>query len=332
MEKENLQKYNEFIMKFKKETLDLKALSPEDINILIIYSTIYLDVKVIYQLYKYKCKQYPDLEININAVDQDGNTPLHYVCSSKNYAWEFTNALLRFYLRQPDINPNIQNNKGYTPLIFTCYNGNEDIGKILIRHGVDINLTNSKNESALIMACRCIKFALIKLLLEYHAEVDIQDGIHGDTPLTIISKFYYSHRSLQLLVETGKANVNICNWKGESPLLISCMINNINNVRLFVEHGADINIRDKSKGLCPLMIVFNRFNYYLANYFLEHGADVNQINYEGDTPLIFTCKLYNKYGSELLLQHHADTTIRNLKGKTAKDILNKNNFNFVIGL
>jgi len=334
LEKENLKKYLELKKKFNepKNLLNLKVLSPEDINILIIYASIFIDVKIIYQLYEYKHKYYPELPVDINARDQDGNTALHYLCGSKNFSWEFINTLLRFYLRQPEINPNIQNNKGYTPLIFACYNGNEDIGKILLDYGVDVNLVNFKNESALMMACRCIKFALIKYLLECHAEVDLQDQIHGDTPLTIISKFYYSHRSLQLLVEKGHANVNLCNWKGESPLLISCFTSNINNVRLFVEHGANINIREKSKGLCPLMIVFNRFNYYLANYFLEHGANINQINDEGDTPLIFTCKLYNKYGSELLLQYHADTSIRNREGLTAKDILNKNGFNFVIGL
>ncbi|ORX86531.1 ankyrin, partial [Anaeromyces robustus] len=177
----------------------------------------------------------------VNAVDQDGNTPLHFLCGNDKYGrtyYSFT--LLKFFLNHPEINKNAQNKIGYTPLMVASSQSNGMIVRFLIEYGADINLKSFKNQTALILACHCRSTYIVKMLIDHHAEVDTQDLIYGDTALTIISKYYQKNSNImKILVEKGHPNVNIANWKGETPLLLACQSNNINNVRLLVENGAE---------------------------------------------------------------------------------------------
>lgn len=330
-EKSDINTYLELKGKFQECTLDLKRLSPAEINILLIYATIYLDVKIIYCLLEMRNKM-PNLPFDINAVDQDGNSALHYISGSGRYEWDFINALIRFFLSQPDIDRNLQNHKGYTPLMYACYNNNIDVSRILIEYDVEINLTNHANCTALMMACNNRCHDTVKLLLKYGAEVNVQETINGETALTLACKFYYDYDIIKMLLEKG-AVVNVVNKKGETPLILSCFTNNIKNIRLLVDHGADINVHDPAfHGYTPLMIVLLNFNYYLANYFIQHQVDLNMVNEEGESALILTCRHYNKYGSELLIESGIDVKLKDKKGRTAKDIINANGYNFIIGL
>ena len=77
-------------------------------------------------------------------------------------------------------------------------------------------------------------------------------------------------------------------------------------------------------------VLHNR-NIKKMKRFLEHGIDINQKDKSGDTPLIYVIK-YNYNPSELfsvdfikfLLKSGADINIKDNKGKTAFDIALKN--------
>jgi len=44
------------------------------------------------------------------------------------------------------------------------------------------------------------------------------------------------------------------------------------------------------------------------------------------------CRHYNKYSSELLIQYGADVHLRDKLGESATSIIEKNKFNYIIGL
>jgi len=331
IEKKNLELYQKFKSLFQQSELNLKGLSQEEINLIFIYATIHVDVKIVYQLFELM-RINPELNIDINATDQDGNTSLHYACASNRYEWDFVTALTKFLLKQPNINKNVQNNQGFTPLAMACFRGNENIGRILISDGVDVNIPTYKGETPLMMTCYYRNYSLIDLLIQHQANVNVHDNINGNTPLTLISECYYSFNILKMLIEKGNANVNIANWEGESPLTLACHSNNIGHIKELIKHGADVNFKEKKTGLTPLMIVLSNFNYYVGNYLCQNKANINECNNNGETALIIACRLYNKYGSELLIKNHADISIKDHQGQTAKSIINKNNFNFIIGL
>jgi len=186
----------------------------------------------------------PEVGVTIhegNEIKSGGN---QYFEKYKRFSLEDYSKMLKDMAFQPEIDKNVQNRYGYTPLMLACYRSNKTMAIMLIDHGVDINLTTTpQHQTALMMACECRNLYITRKLIENHVDVDVQDNIYGDTALTIISKYYQMNTIMSLLVEKAGANVNIANHKGETPLFLSCQANNIEHVKILVEHGAKINVK-----------------------------------------------------------------------------------------
>ena len=92
---------------------------------------------------------------------------------------------------------------------------------------------------------------------------------------------------------------------GYLPLHIAVEADNIEIIKLFLDHGADINAVDGMKQNC----LFKTYNIETAKYLIEHGANVNQIDEYGAIPLFNVtwyydlAKLYIESGSDI---HHKD--------------------------
>ena len=108
----------------------------------------------------------------------------------------------------------------------------------------------------------------------------------------------------------------------------------INVIKFCLEHGADVNIKDKY--MCtPLNTACLRNNTELARLLLEHDADVNIKDKNNREPLYWACLYNNIELAKLLLDHGSgrDLDINNLpdyitKNKQIEDLvlsyLNKN--------
>lgn len=146
-------------------------------------------------------------QVNVNERDPQGNTPLHLLAKRK-----FSN----------------------------------DIMKMLIDHGADINSENAMNI----------------------------------TPLSI-AVVWDIFTSVQFLIENG-ANVHNINNQGEN-LLFSASNNNI--LQLLIEKGLDINSRD-SRGRTPLHSSIEDVpNFRKFKFLIENGADPNVRDSSDKTPL-----------------------------------------------
>jgi len=182
----------------------------------------------------------------LNSQDQDGNSALHYICSNERHTRDVIITLAKFLLNFPELNKNIQNNNGYTPLMLACYRCNETVAKLLMNHPqVDLLCLSKYRQNALMLACQCRSIVIARRLVELKVDMDVQDNIYGDTALTIVTKYYQSFNILPLLVNKGHANVNIANWKGETPLLLACQANNIEHIQVLVDHGAEVNTLER---------------------------------------------------------------------------------------
>ena len=92
----------------------------------------------------------------------------------------------------------------------------------------------------------------------------------------------------------------------------------IQYIRNLLDHGADINTRDK-KGYTALIIATQYKYIVIIRLLLDRGADPNISSVYGDTPLI-----YASFGGRtdivrLLLRYGADPNIQNRYGETALD-------------
>ncbi|OUM68982.1 hypothetical protein PIROE2DRAFT_26343, partial [Piromyces sp. E2] len=104
--------------------------------------------------------------------DSDGNTALHYICSHKSQKKDVILFIVKTFLHH-HIDVNIQNNKGFTPLMYACQNDNEDIARLLINHQADINAVNHNNQTALMLAFLEPSRETINLLIKKGANLDI---------------------------------------------------------------------------------------------------------------------------------------------------------------
>lgn len=168
-----------------------------------------------------------------------------------------------------DIN-NVDNN-GNTILIkiFTNKYKYMEIFEWLVNNGADINIQNDLGNSMIFLFYNfpTIYFTeIIKLLINNKYNINIKNK-NGDTPLIYMTKnFYdnnYNKNKIEILIKSG-ANINIQNNNGMTALMeyvyLMCMNNyytiDMNMIKLFIDNGADPNIKDFINGNTILSFLF----------------------------------------------------------------------------
>lgn len=138
---------------------------------------------------------------------------------------------------------------GDTALIFASDRDHNEIAKILIEAGANVNAQNNTGHTALLTATHRGNPELMKILIEAGANVNTQDN-GGDTAL-MIAAFKSNGKIAKVLIEAG-ADVNMQNAQGETALIIAASKCNDKMVKILLEAGSDIKIQDK-KGNTAMM-------------------------------------------------------------------------------
>ena len=254
-----------------------------------------------------KVKQYIEQGGDVNAKDEDGNTPLH----SSFITFKILKILIE---NKADVNAKA--NDGATPLHSACsydtiryHTRSSDSGadnyesleivKCLVNKGADINAKDEYESTPLHWLCNTgdnsIKlfhsFRIAKyLVVDKGADVNAKD-VDGETPL------HYTEggdRILEMLIE-NKADVNAKNNNGETPL-----------------HNA-----------CSYELYGTSYGFGIVKYFVNNGADVNAKNDDGETPLHKACEQNHEYAYTIfthLVKNGADVNAKDKNGKTPGDI------------
>lgn len=119
--------------------------------------------------------------------------------------------------------------------------------------------------------------------------------------------------------------------KSNIPLIAACMSSDLDLVKLLLNKGADIEVKD-DRGRTPLHAAckYGHRNSNMVELLLSYKANVNTINNRGDTPLI---DMFDVFGFEadinvvkLLLDHKVNIEAKNYKGDTALIAASKYNY------
>ncbi len=187
-----------------------------------------------------------DKGADVNATDSLGITPLIQAVS--------TNQMNKLQiLLKAGANVNHTDELFRTALSIAIENNDAEIVKVLLENGADSeqifkeNPRNMLPSKPLTLACIKRNAEIVKLLLKHKANADIifgQENVWSKSPLETAA-FYSTPEIVQLLIDNG-ASVNQQNWheKG-TPLMAAVTANNLENVKILLEHKVDPNLKDK---------------------------------------------------------------------------------------
>ena len=122
------------------------------------------------------------------------------------------------------VNPNAfntVNEDGFSPLILACYKGNNEVAKLLIENGCDIN-GNSKMGTPLMAAVVKGNIEAAKLLLQKNADPNNSDK-NGTTALMYATSV--KNYELVSLLTKANANPDVKDNRGNSALDYAILLN-----------------------------------------------------------------------------------------------------------
>jgi len=225
------------------------------------------------------------LGANVNWMGPNVISGLH-VAACHNYM-----ELLELLLSQPGVDVNITNKNKWTPLMFACYHGHENIVRRLCQvNGIDPNLKdvcpNLKDDCCGLTALhhavfnnrpRCVE--ILKTLPNVDWNVRTNRGVY---PLEMAVKKGYAD-VLQILRSVRHLDIS----KVKSLFLRACDRNDLEKVRHCLDIGANVNWKGNDllerSGLH--LAANNNYEELLELLLSQPGVDVNITDKYNNTPL-----------------------------------------------
>jgi len=234
-------------------------------------------------------------------------------------------------------NPKFVNSKdesGATLLILAARMGNKDLCEVLIANGADLK-AQGQYGTALHEAAIGNHKDIVELLIKNGADVNAKDK-SGNTPLYYASTFGWGGKRnindwdiARSLVSNG-ADINMKPGSDDTPLHSAALYAPEEIVRLFLDNGANVNVRLSSlgwprkpnNGPAPLHNACMRAdkNTKIVELLIAGGAYINARCYseqaDGWTPLYFACLHENTKAVELLIAQKAQINSTSDSGNT----------------
>ena len=313
--------------------------------------------------------------VNVNEKNYAGITPLTIAAEKGNM------EIIKMLVEDGKAVVNDPSSYGVTPLIAAAAAGNDKVVEYLIAQGADVtakddlgktaliyaigfdnpklisslikldnkavNLPDNSGNTPLIYAAQKGLVNNIKLLLANGAKVDYRNPATGLCALSAAAAEDQS-AAIRLLVRTGKADVNLPDLSGRTPIFYAVEQDKADALRTLISLGADVNAQDNN-GVTPLMrasaknrqdcvnILLKQKNINTnlkdfqgrtaitysvyaeevapAQALLKAGADINTRDSASNTPLMGAVKAKNDRMALFLIQQGADLTAANAAGE-----------------
>uniref|UniRef100_A0A8C1MVX6 Euchromatic histone-lysine N-methyltransferase 1b n=2 Tax=Cyprinus carpio TaxID=7962 RepID=A0A8C1MVX6_CYPCA len=209
------------------------------------------------------------------------------------------------------IDPNfkMESQNKRTPLHVAAEAGHQEVCHMLVQAGANLDMCDEDQRTPLMEACENNHLDTVRYLLRAGAIVSHKD-VEGSTCLHLAAKTGH-FGIVQHLLSTGLVDINCQDDGGWTAMIWATEYKHVDQVKLLLSKGADINIRDK---VCVLFyfVIFSileniclhwaAFSEYLfcasCSLFLSRGADISLKNKEGETPME-CCSLNSKVWSAL---------------------------------
>ena len=166
--------------------------------------------------------------------------------------------LLKELLRRK-YNVNIQDEKGYTPLLYASSRGYTKIVRLLLKGGANPNYRMGKfGTTALTLASAKGYIHIVRLLMDAGADPYIRTN-KGSTALALASERGRKDIVHLIIQSSGPAILDIQNTNGSTALMIASRMGRLDIVRILLRAGADPDIQEK--GRATALILASRYGH-----------------------------------------------------------------------
>ena len=216
------------------------------------------------------------------------------------------------FLNNKKANVNLDIVDGATPLILSIIYEQDEIAKLLIEKGADLNRKEKESGATpLILSILYKRYEISEILIEKGANVNIKDN-SGFTAL--IHAIQREKTDLSKILIKRKSDVNTkVSFKTDGLYLkdFTPLTFNVDTevAELLIKAGANVNtrlsIKDEARdiqleNITPLMWVIFDYNTELAELFIEAGADLNAKDKDGNTALYYAITKNNSKITKLI--------------------------------
>ena len=257
--------------------------------------------------------------VDVNAVDADGATALHFAVWSDDLATvdelikaganvraanafritpiyiaaEQGNAGIVTRLLSAGADVNTVDGTGDTLLMAAVRAGNDDVVRLLLDRGAQANAAEPElGHTALMYAVRDDKGAIVTMLLRHGAAVDARTRVGAKPDVRPPGAGGGSHGVGIVRGGVPPQGEQLPTPGGMTPLLFAARDGARVAAESLVRAGADVNAADPN-GMTPLMMAITNNQLDVARYLVTAGADVRTADAYGRTPIWAAVEIRN---------------------------------------
>lgn len=179
---------------------------------------------------------------------------------------------------------------------------------------------SKRNEVAFTKILELNMLSIAKKFLESTLVIDLNKVVVCGSP--VLSWAVHNKKSdiIKLLIDKG-ADINIRdgNWN-DTLLLVAIRYDDRVSAKILIDEGANIDLINNNGVTALHRAIIASKHVELAKMLIEAGANLDLPDSDGDTPLLNTIRhMRNDEIAKMLISKGADVTIKNKKGKTVLD-------------
>uniref|UniRef100_A0A672TBZ0 Histone-lysine N-methyltransferase EHMT1-like n=1 Tax=Sinocyclocheilus grahami TaxID=75366 RepID=A0A672TBZ0_SINGR len=221
--------------------------------------------------------------------------------------------ILHMLVEGVDPNLRMDSEKRKTSLHCAAEEGHKEICHILVQAGANLDMCDAEQRTPLMYACENNHLETVKYLLKAGASTGHKD-MRGSTCLHLAARGGHTG-VLQYFISMPSIDVNCKDDGGWAPLTWATENMNLEQVKMLISAGADVQIRDKEENVCLHWAAFSGCDK-IAQLLLDKRSDLHAVNIHGDSPLHIAVRQNQLDCVMLFLSRGADVNLKNKDGET----------------
>lgn len=264
-----------------------------------------------------------------NIIDNHNESPL--MVATRAGFDEVVKVLLEFHA-----NPNIihvvapgddgiefdvKYRRGMTALMYAAEDNQYGIMKLLLEYGADLNTTDAEGKTPLIFMAKANSLEMVKILLAKGADPNVKP-LYGRTALMYAIE-HKNDEMIKELVAKG-ADLKSADRISSTTLMQAVLTGDLDLVKMCIEKGVDINAQEQN-GETALMLAIQNDYDEIANLLLDQGVNVNAVSQGDMSALVYAIIRGNCSLVKTLLAKGVDFNIESQGGTAIKYAIARGN-------